>query len=102
MNSDYSIIKKLLQRVGIRVFVKYFYVFSEHSNDDTIENILKTFDKNNEKWTISARKTRAYTGIKIFKLNLQYEAIDYILNVANPNKLDEETIYKARKIKMKQ
>ncbi|MDR1896989.1 MAG: hypothetical protein LBR10_09400 [Prevotellaceae bacterium] len=74
--------KRILQSVGIETFVKYFNVFKENQNESSNELIYEAFKANNEKWTQKVYCSKASKGKRIFRLELEIDALDYIVNQA--------------------
>jgi glutamine amidotransferase-like uncharacterized protein len=90
-----KVVKRKLYRVGIACFIKYFDVFQKHSEDYSNREIIKAFKDNNEPWLDSACNTKASQGKLLFKGNHVESILEYIVNEANPNKIDEALIRRA-------
>lgn len=89
-------VDKMLKSVGKGTFIKYFDYFKKDIDN---EQLFEIFDSNNETWNDNAKRTKASEGKRIFKFNLEINALKLVIK-ANPSKITggEETIAKAQKI----
>ena len=84
----------MIRTVGMSTFVKYYDTLEKASINDIV-NILEK----NEKYTVNTRSTKALTGKRIFRNNLQRQALGII---SSANNVDENIKKKAIEIiKMK-
>lgn len=83
-NNTSDKVKYYLSKVGKEVFVEYYKVFRDRDNP---ERYLPA------KFTKSSRKLRTYTGLKLFELNLN---IDALKQVVYSKRLDIRIINKAK------
>lgn len=72
--------RKLLESTGIETFVKYFDVFNASSGERSNMRIKEAFKKGGESWIINSINTKASCGKKIFVLEKEEEALNYIIN----------------------
>lgn len=85
-SNNYNI---LIQSVGRKFFVKYYYKLRDFSELDVIDEITEAYSEN-------AKRSRIRNGKKIFTLGLEKLALNEISN--DNEKSDEETRQKARTI----
>lgn len=76
----------LLNKIGKKTFVEYYYVFKEDNNPE---------DKLPESFTINSRRSRCSSARKIFKNGLATEALN---NILQSSRLDDDTLDVAREI----
>jgi hypothetical protein len=74
--------RRKLQSVGIETFIKYFNVFKENKNEISNELIYEAFNANSEEWAKSSYCSKASGGKKMFRLEMEIEALVYIANQA--------------------
>jgi len=79
-------IENLLSSIGKKIFVDFYDIFKEDIN---VEDKLPT------NLSLSSRRSRASASRKLFRENLNLNALE---SIANSKKLDEETINKARRL----
>ena len=87
--------KTQLRRLGITSFIRYYEVFEEHHNESDNTAIFEAFDKYKEQWNSNSYNTKASTGKRIFRNNLESIALEYVAKSANKNRLSRETAEKA-------
>lgn len=80
-------LETLINKVGKKIFVEYYYVFKD---DDNPEEALKK-----EKFTLASRRSRSSTARKIFKEGMQIAALNNIISSA---RIGTSTINKAKEI----
>lgn len=97
MGQDYI---KLLKKVGVETFVRYYYDLKNNKNERRNNNIYSAFSKNKEKWSIGSTRTKASKGKKIFLIQKEKEALEYIINEST--KLSYDVIQKAKEIYRKE
>ena len=81
-------LKKLINDVGMAVFVKYYWVFKELNRDKAIVAI-------EEKLTDKSKGTRTSKAHRIFKENLQVDVLNLIID---STRVDDITLKKAQEI----
>lgn len=79
---------RTLNSVGKSTFVKYYYNFKNKSREECISSF-------SENYTDKAKSTRTGHAQRIFRENMQFEALTEIVN---SNKLDVSTINRAKEI----
>lgn len=89
--------RKLLQSVGIETFVEYFDVFKANSNERNNNAIKEAFAKGGKKWTPGSINTKASKGKKIFQLEKEEDALNYIINEAS-NAINAKTREEAKRL----
>ncbi|MBR0576458.1 DUF1413 domain-containing protein [Proteiniclasticum sp. BAD-10] len=80
-------IDTLLNKIGRRVFIEYYYVFKADDNPE--EKLIK------EEFTLNSRRSRSSSARKIFRDGLQVLALKSIIQ---SSKLDEEILARAKNI----
>ncbi|MBS4062624.1 MAG: HNH endonuclease [Bacteroidetes bacterium] len=88
-------VKEIFQSISIRNFVEYYEIFEKHKESSSNKEIIDAFKQNNEDWSDKACATRASKGKLIFKENLELDALRYVINSANVNKISKEVVEKA-------
>ena len=86
-HADNEDLDTMLNKIGKRVFIEYFYIFKA---DDNPEDKLI-----NEEFTLNSRRSRSSSARKIFRDGLQLSALK---NIIQSPKLDEEILVKAKEI----
>lgn len=89
-------IKKIFQSISIENFVNYYDTFKKFKDSKSNHEIIDEFKRSGEEWTDKSCASRAQKGKKIFKEDLQLDALRYIINSAN--KVSEEIRLKAQEI----
>lgn len=91
-----SSVNEMLNKVGKSTFIRYFDYFRKDIDN---EQLFKMFDSNNETWNNNSKKIKASQGKRIFKSNLEIDALKLVVE-ANPSRIGggEETIAKAKEI----
>lgn len=84
-----------LRRLGITSFIRYYEVFEEYHNESDNTAIFEAFDKYKEPWNTNSYNTKASTGKRIFRNNLESVALEYVAKSANKNRLSREIVEKA-------
>lgn len=79
-------VKTLLNKIGRNIFVEYYYEFKK---DQNMEEKLPSY------LSLSSKQSRITSARKIFVNNLHIEALELI---ANSNRLEEETLDRAKMI----
>ncbi len=79
---------RTLNSVGKTIFIKYYYDFKLKTREECISNFV-------EPYTDYAKSTRTGHAQRIFRENKQIEALSIIIE---SNRLDEETISRAKEI----
>lgn len=79
MSNDY--LQGLLNRVGMRVFVQYYYDFKK-LNESSASN-LDVANGINENFTLKSKLSRTSKAKRIFKEGLEIEALRIILESDN-------------------
>ena len=87
--------KRYLDTVGIDTFIKYFEYFK---HDTENQKMFEIFEHNNESWNKNAYSVKSSSGKRIFRLGIEVEALKYIANDANPNKIGIEVKEQAVRI----
>jgi len=87
--------KRYLDTVGIDTFIKYFEYFKLDTENP---KLFEIFEQNNEDWNKNAYAVKASSGKRIFRLGIEVEALKYIANDANPNKIGFEVKKQALRI----
>ncbi|SMB82590.1 Antitoxin Phd_YefM, type II toxin-antitoxin system [Desulfonispora thiosulfatigenes DSM 11270] len=82
-------IEKLLNKIGKRIFVDYYYIFKEDNNP---EEQLPSGDNG---FSLNSRRSRSSSARKIFREDLEIDALE---NIVQSSRLDDITLTKARKI----
>lgn len=80
-------LETLINKVGKKIFVEYYYVFKDDANP---EEALKK-----EKLTLASRRSRSSTARKIFKEGMQIAALNNIISSA---RIGTTTINRAKEI----
>ncbi|MDH8701254.1 hypothetical protein M2138_000593 [Dysgonomonadaceae bacterium PH5-43] len=75
--------RNLLQSVGVNTFIKYFDIFKANSQERSNIAIKDAFAKGGENWTPNSMNTKASIGKKIFLLEKEEDALNYIINGAS-------------------
>lgn len=90
-------IKRKLFSVGVNTFIKYYDEFREGLDN---KELIELFEKNSENWSINSARSKINSGKWFFKGDNDYEldALYYIINQANINKIGIETRTRAIKI----
>lgn len=83
-------LETLLNKIGKKIFVDYFYIFKEDINPE--EKLLDSF-------TLNSRRSRCSSARKIFKNDL---VIDALKNILQSSRLDEVTLDAAKDILAKE
>lgn len=91
-------IRKSLLRMGTTTFVEYYQLFEKYKYSDNDEDIINALKKDKNNWGINSLKIKAATGRKIFENEQEVEALLYIINVVNLNKVSPSIIAKAENI----
>ena len=89
MEKEKNQIKILFEHLSIEAFVKYYKIFQKYSNSRSNKEIYIEFDSNCENWTKKSYTSRASKGKKIFRLNLEIDALLYIINESNEKKISK-------------
>jgi hypothetical protein len=89
-------IKKIFQSISIENFVNYYNTFDKYKDSKSNQEIIEEFKIKGEDWTDKSCTSRAQKGKKIFKEDLQLDALRYIINSAN--KVQKEIRQKAQEI----
>jgi hypothetical protein len=84
-------VEKMIKTIGMATFVKYYEYFS---SDNYSVGEIKQKMKTDEKYTENSRNTKASMGKRIFKENLEQEALKLI---AQSDNVDNETKGDAKK-----
>ena len=79
---------RTLNSVGKTIFIKYYYDFKLKTREECICNFV-------EPYTDHAKSTRTGHAQRIFRENKQIDALNIIIQ---SNRLDEETISRAKEI----
>jgi hypothetical protein len=79
-------LETLLNKIGKKIFIDYYYVFKEDVNPE--EKLPRDF-------TINSRRSRSSSARKIFKNGLEIAALN---NIVQSYRLDETTLTNARTI----
>jgi len=79
-------LENLLNKIGKKIFVDYFYIFKEDINPE---------EKLPDSFTLNSRRSRCSSARKIFKNNLEIEALK---NILQSSRLDEDTLETAKNI----
>jgi len=87
--------KRLLQTVGKKTFIKYYYYFRDYT---TYDEMIKVFKKNGETWNENSCSVKVSNGKAIFKKEYEIEALYFIINGANENKIGMDTKIRAEKL----
>lgn len=87
--------KTQLRRIGITSFIRYYEVFEEYHIESDNTAIFEAFNKYKEPWNTNSYNTKASTGKRIFRNNLESVALEYVVKSANTNRLSREIIEKA-------
>lgn len=75
-------IDRMVNSVGVKTFIKYFYEFSKLNKEKgTKSQLSELFGINNEKWSDGSVVTKINSGLKIFSEKRELEALNHILNV---------------------
>ena len=88
-------VNRMLNSVGKKVFVDYYYEFKDLKMDKDVL-AQKLLDENPNARKLSGQFVRINFARKIFSNNLQKEALNIIIN---SNRLDEDTIKKTMEIR---
>ena len=90
-------VKRKLFSVGVNTFIKYYDEFREGLDN---KELIELFEKNSENWSINSARSKINNGKWFFKgdNNNELDALYYIINQANVNKIGIETRAKAIKI----
>jgi len=91
-------IKDKFKHLSIRNFIDYYDVFEKYKDSNSNEKIIEAFRLKPESWTKKACSSRASKGKAIFKLNIELEALRYVINIANSNKISIDIKEKAYQI----
>lgn len=86
-NVSIDSLETLLNKIGKKIFVDYYYVFKQNNNPEAALEV--------EGFTIASRRSRSSSARSIFKNNLQIVALN---NIIVSDRVDYETIQKAKKI----
>lgn len=89
-------IKKIFQSISIANFVNYYDTFDKYKDSKSNQEIIEEFKRKGEDWTDKSCTSRAQKGKKIFKEDLQLDALRYIINSAN--KVPQEIRQKAQEL----
>lgn len=86
-------LKDLLPKVGIKTFIEFF---EEFKSNKTNKEIIKKFEEKYS-WKDGAKRTKASKGKGIFKRNLELDALLYVINSFNQDRINngEEVVLKA-------
>ena len=91
-------IKDIFKHLSIRNFIEYYDVFERYKDSYSNEKIIEAFRLKPESWTEKACSSRASKGKDIFKLNMELEALRYVMNSANSKKISIDIKEKAYQI----
>ncbi len=89
-------IKKIFKSISIENFVNYYDTFDKYRDSKSNQEIIDAFKSNGEEWTDKSCSSRAQKGKKIFRDDLQLDALRYIINSAN--KVPQNIRLKAQEI----
>ena len=87
-------LSRLLTSVGKETFVKYYEVFRANMDIHSNAEIIEAFKE--EKWNKNSINSKATAGKKIFRLGLDKEALDMVIN---GSRVSDEVIEQAKKIR---
>ncbi len=87
IKSSNPLVVRKLQSVGITTFVKYYYLFKSQCKEKSNEIIFDEFRKNNETWNDNSFNTKSSQGKTIFNQKLEKQAMEFIINETNINKI---------------
>jgi hypothetical protein len=91
-----TLLKRLLLSVGITTFVEYYEVFEANRSGDSCEEIKKALRAKGI-WKEGSIATKASCGKRIFKMNMETDAIEYIVCEA-ANRVEKSVLKKACRI----
>lgn len=83
---------RILNSIGKSTFVKYYYNFKNRNREECID----AFDEN---YTDKAKATRTGHAQRIFRENMQFEALKIIVD---SKRVDPSTIHRAKEIMLKE
>jgi hypothetical protein len=73
--------RKLLLSVGVKTFVEYYNVFEANKSGDSCEEIKESLRKKGV-WKESSIATKASCGKRIFEMEKEIDALEYIVFTA--------------------
>lgn len=82
---------RMIQSVGITTFVEYYYLFKSQQNERNNDLIFDEFRKNKEPWKENSYKTKSSQGKSIFIHGFEKQALEFVINEANINKIGIKT-----------
>lgn len=82
-------ISRIAKTIGLTTFVKYFYDFESEDFSTRISDV--------EGWTLETADTKKYAALRAFKLGIQDKILDMVIN---SNRIKDDVIENAKKIKM--
>lgn len=82
-------VETLLNKIGKKIFVDYYYSFKEDNNPE------EQLPSGEDGFTLNSRRSRSSSARKIFRERLEIDALE---NIIESFRLDEVTLTKARKI----
>lgn len=95
-NSDkLTELQKLVRSVGMSCFVNAYYIFKAKYKEKITGTILDEMFELGGANTDASARTKSSVGLKLFKLNLNLDALELILN---SDKVDPMIAQKAKKI----
>lgn len=77
-------LKDLLPKVGVQTFIEFFEDFK---SNQTNQEIIKKFEEKYD-WKDGAKRTKASKGKGIFRRSLELDALLYVMNEFNQDKID--------------
>lgn len=83
---------RILNSIGKSTFVKYYYNFKNRNREECID----AFDEN---YTDKAKATRTGHAQRIFRENMQFEALKIIVD---SKRVDPSTIHRTKEIMLKE
>ncbi|GEM_PF-2062909 len=86
---------RLLHTVGTKTFIKYFFHFKDEAS---FEEMNEVFKRNGESWKESSCRTKITNGKRIFRKEYEFDALYYIINIVNENKIGFDTKIRAEEI----
>ncbi|MEX1013586.1 MAG: HNH endonuclease signature motif containing protein, partial [Candidatus Paceibacterota bacterium] len=92
MNNQTLNIDRLINSVGTETFIKYFTKFATSDRDE----LIALFEENSEPWKESSKGQKASNGIRIFKENLEIEALEHIILKKKESKIPNGSWVKKR------
>ncbi len=80
-------LKKTLKRLGNSTFIKYFYQFKDHSENDSSVDFHSLFS--GENWKQPSIKMKTEAGLRIFKSRQEKNALEIVLTAKNDERTTE-------------